>query len=930
MAELTHFYAEDNTVHDGGSGWTTALSISGASLTANTKYLIVARGVEGSDSAATLAGTRVSTADDSTIATKSASNVEHEQTAAADGLSYFFSHSYTTDASPADVLLESLGTTSTLDQMSLFLLDLDAIGTAGTDYFEDVQAVDGTTEYESDFPTNPATILAEIAGSDMGTAEHLILGYARADVGSTGRWFDISLATAMDAATNAEVAKHRAEGEDTTEQRIVGFAARHKASSGTPNATIVGTEEAANGNMFDGGAYLIALPTALFADFEFKYESGNTAGLDGNEGSVAPLGAYTPTVGGNHLILGQANGVQTPTALGGIWVEAPVPTEMRTGDSAVTQNQIWDNAKDDELMNTFQRVSIAASEEFYFLRAQGAGADFELTDSWLIVVNLNEAGGGGDATATPTTVAAAGSLTGPTVTADALHVATEVAAPSSLAAPTVTADALMTPATVDVAASLAAPTITLSATATPVTVPAPADLPTPTVTAGALTTPALLDIPPDVPAPNVDIGVTATPATISVAPDVPAPTVTLSATATPATVDAPASLTAPTVTADALTTSSTTVDVPNDVPAPVISVGADASATVIQPPADVPAPTITLSATATPAAIGPPADVPVPTVTADALATPATVAAPASLATPTVTADALATPATVAAPASLAAPTVTAGATPTPTTVDAPASLAAPAVTADSLATPTTITVPNDVPNPVVIISGGGDATATPTTVDAPASLATPTITLSATATPATVAAPASLAVPTVTADALATPATIGPPPDVPAPTVTADVLATPTVVGVSAELAAPTLLTGVGPIVTPLTVSVQAFTNRPRIKATGVVAPDPTLGRVNGYAKGLFYRRTSGDNAPILMFVPVGRSQQIGMKSGETHEIVSDVFVYTQGTRDDIMELMDVDWAADKASTNAVLKLALNTKLDFLGFKGPAGVSLI
>lgn len=394
MAELVHFYNEVNAVGTFTSSTFTNTAVSGANpaqilgsaLAANTKYLIVARALYGMDSASDKGRLRVQTADDSTIESKSESVVEFQQTGAGAYISYLFVHSFTTDASPANVELQGAadGSTLSVDQSSLWLLDLDAIGTEGTDYYEDIQAVDSGTEYS----TSPATtILAQLAGSDLGTVEYLILGYARADVGSTGRWFRLSLYAANDQSFSTFKSDHQAEGEDTSEQRIAGYSIRHRASSGTPNVTLYGEEEAANANATDGGAYLIALPTALFADFNYDWTAVGIA-VDGTETTIATSGSYTPTVTGNHLIIGRSEGSETPTALGGMWVESTT-TEIRTGDSAPTHNQIWDNAKDKEYMATFQRYSITTAETFN-LRSQGAGADFDQQNRWLIVVNLNK------------------------------------------------------------------------------------------------------------------------------------------------------------------------------------------------------------------------------------------------------------------------------------------------------------------------------------------------------------------------------------------------------------------------------------------------------------------------------------------------------------------------------------------------------------
>ncbi len=334
----------------------------------------------------------------------------------------------------------------------------------------------------------------------------------------------------------------------------------------------------------------------------------------------------------------------------------------------------------------------------------------------------------------------------------------------------------------------------------------------------------------------------------------------------------------------------------------LISVDVTATPATIEVAADLPAPTVTADALPTPATVDVPADVPAPTVTGTALASPATVDVPADVPAPSPTADALATTTTVDVPADVPAPTITAEAVPTPATIDVPPEVPAPTVTAFALATPATVDVPVDVPAP----QAGVFVTATPATVDVPADVPAPTVTGTALASPATVDVPADVPAPSPTADALtATSATVDVAADVPAPTVTAAADPSPATIDL------------------PVIIIVA-------VVAEGLAIPDPTLGRINGYAKGQFYRRTSGDNSPILFLIPVGRSVPVGMKVAETHEPVSNVFIYMEGTRDKVMSLMTVEWAADKGSSQAVLSAAINARLNTIGFKGPAGVSLV
>ena len=533
MAELTHLYDDQDSVQTTTSG--TYADITGITVTpvANTKYLIVARALFGVDSATNKGYLRVETADDTAIEAKSESIVEFERTGSTNLLSYLFVHSFTSDASPDTVTLQFKvdgSSTTTADQMSLFLLDLDAIGTEGTDYYEDIQAVSGD-EYSI---TAATTVLAQLAGSDLTTVEHLILGYARADIGSTGRWFDHSLHAAYDTSTAAERSLHRAEGEDTAEQRIGGFAIRHKASSGTPNVTLYGTEEAANGNMLDGGAYLIALPTSLFADFVDDYEAGDID-VGGTEITIATTGSYTPTITGNHLVFGRSNGFDTPAGLAKMWVESTT-TEIRTGDEPPLQTQSWDNTKDLEQVITFQRYSITTAETFN-LRGDGSGGFLDLEHRWLIVVNLNPPSTG-DATANLTTIQATVTIDAPTTTTSASITTTAVNTVATLTATTQTVDASATLTAVNALVTLTTVATTTSNTATLTAVNAVVTLTAPTTTTSATINAAAVNVVVTLDQPAVTGGATVTLTAVQAIVTSTAPATTATATANTTAVNA--------------------------------------------------------------------------------------------------------------------------------------------------------------------------------------------------------------------------------------------------------------------------------------------------------------------------------------------------------------------------------------------------------
>ena len=131
MAELTHFYDDDNTVGTttSSTGAVLGARIASGVLAADTKYLIVARALFGVDDAGDKGYCRIGTDDDTSILSKSEAIVEFDQIGSGEYISYPYVHSFITDASPSAVVFNCKvdgGSTLSLDQSSMFLLDLDA------------------------------------------------------------------------------------------------------------------------------------------------------------------------------------------------------------------------------------------------------------------------------------------------------------------------------------------------------------------------------------------------------------------------------------------------------------------------------------------------------------------------------------------------------------------------------------------------------------------------------------------------------------------------------------------------------------------------------------------------------------------------------------------------------------------------------------
>ena len=394
MAEITHIYLETNTAFSSTSASEvvpTNGSIAGGSLSANTKYLVIARALYGMNSANDRGYMQVTTADDTVLANNSWTRLENNQTAANAYKTWFFAMVYTTSGTPGDVEFRVNTDNSaqiTIDQYTLLMIDLDALGTEGTDYFESYTANTGVelsdTAWGDEFEN--------IAGSDLGTTEEwLVLGFARLIMNSPSEYARVRLHGADDASTASDLNFHQEVGEAFNDSRLFPLMGRHKAITSAVDLVIDANEESASAGHTHGGSFLIALPASLFADFEHDYTPGTLA--VSTEATVASVGPYTPSVGGQHLVLGRES--HTPgSGLATLHLEDGT-TETRTGDTAHTYNQNWDSAGDYEAGITMQRINISVEKTYNLRSADTVSTDHE--GRWLMLLSLNEPGGGGPA-----------------------------------------------------------------------------------------------------------------------------------------------------------------------------------------------------------------------------------------------------------------------------------------------------------------------------------------------------------------------------------------------------------------------------------------------------------------------------------------------------------------------------------------------------
>ncbi len=141
MAELTHWYYENNDLL---STTATAIGTAGvvaseAGLTSGTKYLVVVRALVGSSSATDKIHIRMLDGIGA-LAGKGAYgdsfDYEMEATGTTNMKSFMYVSSFTSAGGTLACKLYVDGSTGYADQRTMWVLDLDAIGTEGTDYHE--------------------------------------------------------------------------------------------------------------------------------------------------------------------------------------------------------------------------------------------------------------------------------------------------------------------------------------------------------------------------------------------------------------------------------------------------------------------------------------------------------------------------------------------------------------------------------------------------------------------------------------------------------------------------------------------------------------------------------------------------------------------------------------------------------------------------
>ena len=141
MAEITHHVAKAESLSVvSSSSWaepTNPCAISGSDLSSETKYLIIAQGVLAGSNNGDDYGMRITTVDDPTIAVVSEMRMQPTYTSAGQGKGYFFTWSFTTDTTPADIQFEVVshdGTNGYVEGLKLVVIEIGELDDTG--YFD--------------------------------------------------------------------------------------------------------------------------------------------------------------------------------------------------------------------------------------------------------------------------------------------------------------------------------------------------------------------------------------------------------------------------------------------------------------------------------------------------------------------------------------------------------------------------------------------------------------------------------------------------------------------------------------------------------------------------------------------------------------------------------------------------------------------------
>lgn len=282
-----------------GTTWVDVCEIAAGSFTANANYLILAHAYTDINSAAEESRVRLVRGTTPTEFTDAYHAVEQFNATSKDiaGYMYKFTQPATTELVKLQVSSSNASFTANVRANSgrIIAINLDDIGTDGTDYYYNEVTADFTTD---DLPTTQANVTVNPNGTDqwlfigsfaINTADASLTSWeARLRVGATTRQ------------TNIE------EGEDNAnEQRNRLMLWAGTPASGSQSAEMVFLHETVAHTVFSSRIFALNL-TATFAQVGVSSAQGPTSLVEGSGWVNVAQVALTPSSTGNFMVLGSA------------------------------------------------------------------------------------------------------------------------------------------------------------------------------------------------------------------------------------------------------------------------------------------------------------------------------------------------------------------------------------------------------------------------------------------------------------------------------------------------------------------------------------------------------------------------------------------------------------------------------------------------
>ena len=235
-------------------------TISGASLSASTKYMVLYRFNSTTTNNATLQTFQLYSADDADLATYSEM---HFETGSSPERVFSGLTTFTTAATPTDVKAQFSvsdgASTWTIRGLEIMLIDLTSL--AAGEYYEsrtDTISLEFTTSF-------PGRVLNQIAGADLGIDEEwLVFGGVNHLDSQQPYYSGITLGTCYDSDTEDNNTEMRTQGDDIVNDPNYVLVGYHRTATAERDVTLYGYETSNNMNAYANHSHLIAIKASVF------------------------------------------------------------------------------------------------------------------------------------------------------------------------------------------------------------------------------------------------------------------------------------------------------------------------------------------------------------------------------------------------------------------------------------------------------------------------------------------------------------------------------------------------------------------------------------------------------------------------------------------------------------------------------------------